>query len=974
MIDKFGTESGANGDRLREARTLVAEDLNSGSHAFERRLRGIIDQLPIGVHILDPDGGSLLCNRAWDELWCLREGEARPNIFEDENLRVMGLIPYIEQSIKDSEAIMAPPMYFDPGQVDREGEPRWIRALINPVLDAGGSLKEITLFIEDATEYKEYEIALRESRERFEQIFDQSVDALLIHDEAGRIVDCNAEALRSFGYTKKEMLALEVCDLAVDVIPEAEQTGREDTPWKRAQKATAGTVVSFHENAHRRKDGTTFPVEVGIGSIDYGGRRLILASCRDITRRIKSREAVRESEARHRAVVDTAHDAILTIDASGEILSFNQGARRIFGYRVGEIVGRRLELLMPERFKDAHTGGLARYLRTGERRVIGSTVELAGVRKSGEEFPIELTITEVDTGRGTLFTGIIRDITERRLAEEALKASEARLKTVITNAPVILFMLDPLGVLTFVEGRGLEVLDATPEDYLGKSVYDLIPPSAASHPTKIYRALDGEEVTTEEEYSGRVFEIRYTPTRDEAGEQIGVAGLAVDITERKKLEEKLSHQALHDGLTGLANRALLLDRLDQSLSRARRRGDAVALLYLDLDNFKYVNDSLGHAAGDTLLTEVAARFRGCVRAEDTVARLGGDEFVVLLDEVENPDCATTTAKRISASLYEPFHLEDRELFVTASIGVVATDPGEQRSAEEILRDADVAMYTSKRSGKDRYSVFEPSMSERSARRLGLENDLRRAITREEFVLHYQPRVDIETQSLVGFEALVRWQHPERGLLSPGDFIPLAEETGLVKKIGRHVLREACRRLKEWRGLHPGNQSLTINVNASAHQVQDPRFAREVEECLRESGLEASGLTLEVTESTILKDSPAAIGVLRRLRSLGVRTALDDFGTGYSSLAYLKNLPVDILKVDRSLISDINLDPSNRAIVHSVVTLAHSLGLTVVAEGVETPQESAQVRTLGCDEGQGYYWHRPLPADKARDLLSARASA
>lgn len=941
--------------------------LNQNSHLFEKRLRGLIDQLPIGIHIVAPSGDSLLSNRAWWGLWNREEaGSSQPNVFQDERLEDVGLIPYIERSVREG-ALTTPPLCFEIG-----GEiVGWRRILVSPIQGDSGELEEIALFAEDVGEYVKARSRLEESQERFEQIFNQSIDALLIHDYEGRIVDCNREAYRSLGYTKEELLGLSVGDIATDVLSEKEKSERLYTPWRTARVLPAGTTVGFHQNAHRRKNQTTFPVEVGIGSVDYDGQRMILASCRDATRRVETEGAVRASEAHYRAVVDGAHDAIITIDASGEIRSFNRGARRTFGYEPDEICGVNLTRLMPERFRAAHRVGIERYLATHEPRILGKTLELYGLRKNDEEFPLELTITEIriEDEDLPLFTGIIRDITERKRSEAALKESQALLRNVTNSAPVILFMLGLDGVFTVSEGRGLEKIGAAGGDFVGQCLYDVLPPGASGHASKIARAISGEEISTEEEYAGRIFDIRYTPVRDESGVQTGVAGLAVDITGRKKLEARLTHQALHDDLTGLANRALLLNRLEQSLLRVENHCAEITLLYVDLDNFKYVNDTLGHAAGDVLLMEVADRLKSCVREYDTVARLGGDEFVVLLEGVEDFDHATGSAERISNYLKDPFYLEGRELVVTASIGVAVCSSGGSRcSATEMLSNADVAMYTSKNAGKDGYAVFEPKMAERSARRLGLESDLRRAVSRSEFFVVYQPKIDVKTESIVGFEALVRWRHPERGVIPPNSFIPVAEETGLIREIGAQVLLEACNCMKSWEMKYPLNPHLTMNVNASAVQIQSSDFVQEVENSLRASGLDASRLIVEVTESAVMSDPQAATSVLERLRRLGVRIALDDFGTGYSSLSHLRKLPVDVLKVDRSLISDIHRDTGNLAIVLSTVTLARSLGLTIVAEGVENENENAKVNFLDFDEVQGYFWHPPLPEESVEKLL------
>jgi diguanylate cyclase (GGDEF)-like protein len=450
-------------------------------------------------------------------------------------------------------------------------------------------------------------------------------------------------------------------------------------------------------------------------------------------------------------------------------------------------------------------------------------------------------------------------------------------------------------------------------------------------------------------------------------------GIMMDITERKVLEDRLSHQAMHDPLTGLPNRVLLSDRLMRALSRAGRRGNEAAVLFLDLDNFKYVNDSLGHGAGDRLLVGVARRLARVIRPEDTLARLGGDEFVVLLEDVGARAEAFRIAARIQDALRTPITLDDREYFLTTSIGIAfGGNVGDH--PEDLLRDADAAMYRAKEAGKDQHAVFRPEMQERSLRRLGLEGDLRRVLKapEKELRVFYQPKALIETGGIVGTEALVRWEHPERGLVLPAEFIPLAEETGMIVPLGRWVLVEACRQTKEWQLEHPADPPLFVNVNLSACQFRDPGLARDVRDALVQTDLAPESLILEITESTLMEDASSTLDTLRWLKDLGVRLAIDDFGTGYSSLSYLKRFPVDAIKIDRSIISGLERDSGNAAIVSATITLAHALGLEAVAEGVEAEGELAELHRLGCDLGQGYYFWRPASAEKTSALLAAES--
>ena len=477
------------------------------------------------------------------------------------------------------------------------------------------------------------------------------------------------------------------------------------------------------------------------------------------------------------------------------------------------------------------------------------------------------------------------------------------------------------------------------------------------------------------------------PVRDQDGGLLEVGLMLEDFTERRVLEQQLAHQAFHDSLTGLPNRALLTERLGHALARARQKEErsgaspnveTIALLFMDLDNFKRVNDSLGHQAGDQLLVGVAERVGSHLRPGDTFARLGGDEFAVLLGDVEDESSVMGLAERIVKETRTPFLVGGEEVFVTASIGVVLSDRGEVEGVlegEELLRRADVAMYQSKRAGKDRCALFCHDTKNTDLRYLKLDAELRKAIVAGELRLHYQPTVLLETGEITGFEALVRWEHPQHGLLLPAQFIPLAEENGLIIPLGKWVLTEACRQARTFREFQgsayadTADTPLKMSVNLSARQFRHPALAEEVARALSEADLEPRHLVLEITESVMMESYSTAQTVLENLKRLGLTLAVDDFGTGYSSLAFLKKFPVDTLKIDRSMVEGVAEDSEDSAIIRAITTLAHTLGLTALAEGVETAEELQMLRSLGCDVGQGYYWLKPSPADEAMGFLA-----
>ena len=442
---------------------------------------------------------------------------------------------------------------------------------------------------------------------------------------------------------------------------------------------------------------------------------------------------------------------------------------------------------------------------------------------------------------------------------------------------------------------------------------------------------------------------------------------AQEINQFPQKLDLLTRQAFQDPLTGLPNRGLFMDRLAHALARTERRPQHVAVLFLDIDRFKVINDSLGHHVGDHVLQELARRLADCVRPEDTVARLGGDEFAILLEDLDDVEGATAVAERVAQGLETPFEVEGREIVVTMSAGV-ALNTRRPISPDELLRDADMAMYRAKSKGRNRCEVFDTDMAAPAIHRLDLELDLRSAVARDEFRLLYQPVVHLESGRVAEFEALVRWQHKDRGLLSPEAFIGLTEETGLIIPIGQWVLTEACRQARVWQEQRASDPPLTISVNLSARQLQDPNLVALVSRVLTDSGLDPRSLKLEITESVVMQDAPATLATLHTLRDLGIRLAIDDFGTGYSSLGYLKRFPIDTLKIDRSFVEGITSDPEDTAIVQAVISVAKSLGLSVTAEGIETEEQLSRLRELGCDRGQGFYFGQPLAADIAFESL------
>src|SRR5215203_4008558 len=813
---------------------------------------------------------------------------------------------------------------------------------------------------------------------------------------------------------------------------------------------------------------------------------------------------LRKSEARYRTVLDAAFDAIVTITPDGIVRWFNRGAERIFGHRAEEVIGKPVTLLMPERYRELCVGGLHRYLRTGEARVVGGTTELVGLRKDGSEFPMEMSLGETIEEGERLFTGVIRDVTERKRTEDALREARDLFRSIFDHAPIGVAMvslewryLQVNRSLCEILGYSKEMLQALtwqeithPDDLAASSAYARRIVEGefpryhlekrflhaeghtvwASLSVALVRDAEGEPLyfvsqiqdvaerkkvesalkVSEErfrslvQYSSDIITIldadgtvhyvspaveRVTGYKPE--EQVGtnafgsvhpddreqalntfaevlkrpglhpplefrvphkdgswrylehvvnnllddpaVRGVVVnswDVTARKALVEQLSYQAFHDPLTELPNRALFMDRLEHALTRANRRGNKVAVLFTDLDNFKVINDSLGHKTGDQLLVAVAERLKACLRPEDTAARLGGDEFTILVEDIASVDEGVQIAERIAEILRPPFALEDQEVFATVSTGIVLNSTAQEQAAD-LLRHADLAMYRAKRRGKARYEMFEPSMDAKAVERLKVETGLRRALVRQQLRVHYQPIVALDNDKIAGVEALVRWEHPKRGLLLPESFLSVAKETGLIVRIGQWVLREAGKQARIWQEHYPSMPPLTISVNLSTREFFHPELVAEV---LDESEIDPASLQLEITEGAMTTNGTSSTDrTLRNLKRMGVQLAIDDFGLGYSSLSYLKRFPVDFLKIDRSFIAGLGREPNcvstkDTEIVKAMIELTHALGLRVIAEGVETSEQLARLRNMKCDLAQGNYFSEPLPSEALSVLM------
>ena len=670
-----------------------------------------------------------------------------------------------------------------------------------------------------------------------------------------------------------------------------------------------------------------------------------------------------------------ANDAILVLEPETErVLEANDRACQLYGYEREDFIGKSIKTVSEESVYSK---------KTSEVLAVGiKDQEFEGIQYKADGTPIHVFINSslIDYQGGQAVLSINRDITERKQSDAALRESEYKMRTLLDSMSEGLIQVNEARTIEFVNDRFCEMTGYTRKELLGSNLSDLV--------------IDDEEnsenihVTDNSNGKGdsRQYELKLlkkdgeslyvivgdAPVFNAEHETIGIMGVFTDITERKQIEEQMVHDAFHDALTGLANRKLFMEHLRMSLHRIKRDTEKVfAVLFLDFDRFKVINDSLGHSEGDRLLIAIAGRLEFILRPGDLVARLGGDEFTILLNEISSHKDAMHIAERIQEEMSHPFDLGGSEIVTSASIGI-AFGSDDYAHAEEILRDADIAMYRAKAKGKACYQIFDQSMHEEVRNKLHIEREMRQALEQEEFQLYFQPIVDLDNGELSGFESLIRWHHPIRGMVPPVEFIPIAEENNLILPLGRWILYESCRQMCAWQKENIAAWNMMVSVNLSAKQFVQPDLVEQVSAVLNETGLPARCLKLEITESYLMENSELAVKTVTDLRSLGLQLSLDDFGTGYSSLSYLHSLPVSFLKIDRSFVSRMMSSKKNSEMVQTIIRLAQNLRMKVIAEGIENTEQMAHLQILNCQFGQGYFFSKPLPADEAAQLIGKKA--
>jgi diguanylate cyclase (GGDEF)-like protein/PAS domain S-box-containing protein len=843
------------------------------------------------------------------------------------------------------------------------GEIRDVEVYASPIRNRNQFL--VYAIIHDITERKRAEEALLESETQYRNVFENANDLIYVHDIEGNYISINNATVRLFGYTREEALKMNFSQIAA---PEHLEFVR----LKLSEKI-AGEQQSAYEVDCITKDGSRVTLEVNSSAIYKNGELIAVQGiARDVTERKQDEKILKIREKQYRDLFENANDLIYTHDLQGNFTSLNRAGEVITGYLRKEAVKLNITDVVAPEFLASAREMSARELS----RAPSTPYELEIIAKDGHRVSLELStrlIFQYNVPIGV--QGIGRDITERKRAEEALKISERRYRFLSEGIMHQVWTATPDGKLDYISCRTLEYFGASYNEIIEKGWADVVHPDDLAECNERWeKALcSGEYYEVEcrmkrADGSYRWHLARATPGRDSSGKIINWFGTNTDIDDKRMAEEKLNHYALHDALTNLPNRTEFINHLKTAIKRSAA-GDEFrfAVLFLDLDRFKVINDSLGHLIGDKLLIGIARRLKSCVRPGDVVARLGGDEFTILLNKTGGAAEVAQVAERLQARLSKPFIFDNYEVFTSASIGVILSD-GNHWEPEEYLRDADAAMYRAKEAGKARYEIFDSAMHVRNMNLLQMETDLRYAVERNEFEINYQPIVCLESGEVRELEALIRWRHPKHGLIAPGEFISIAEETGLIIQIGQWILLESCRQTVKWHKDFPYFSSLPISVNLSTKQLMHPSLTRQVRDILRQTGLDARHLKLEVTETTVMDNSETALRVLSELHALGLSLSTDDFGTGYSSLSYLHRFPFDRLKIDRSFIGEMDKDKKSEAIVKTILMLGQNLNLDVVAEGIETERQFQQLREFGCGIGQGYFFSKPVNAKTIEKLL------
>ena len=923
----------------------------------EERYRSVVIAMSEGIVIQRSDQTIVACNRSAERILGLSEDQIMGRTSVDPRWRAIHAdgspfpgdthpaVTTLRTGQPQSNVIMG---------VHRPDDSLvWIAINSQPLMRNGDtSPYAVVTSFTDITEHYLAEEALRNSEGRYRNIVELAQEGVWQIDADNLTTFVNRKMADMLGYTVAEIQGQSIFMFMDD-------EGKEITT-RNIERRTRG-VSEEHEFKLLHKDGTEIWVIVNANPLfdDHGRYAGAFAMISDITDRKRWESALIQSEKNFRALVEDANVGIL-LHFQGKHEFANARLLQMLSYTLEEFRNTTMkDIVHPDEYEKVSSRFRARM----EGKVVPSTYETVLQTKSGKPLAVELTSTKTVWEGKPAGIVLMQDISDRQQAMEQMR----KLSKAVEQTADTVIITDPQGVIEYVNTAFERVTGYGRDEAIGQTPRLL--KSDRQKPEfykKLWRTIRAgavyNEVFINRRKDGTLYyeEKTITPLKDAEGRITNFVATGKDVTERAQMQEHLQYMVQHDALTDLPNRVLLFGRLKRALVRARRHKRLLAIMFIDLDRFKNVNDSLGHEAGDEMLQQLSVRLRRCFREDDTVARFGGDEFVILLDDVAQESDIHKMAQKVIEELLPPFKIGSREIFMTASIGV-SMYPNDGEDTSTLLRNADIAMYRAKELGKNTYQFYSADMSARAFAHLTLESKLRQALERGEFHLYYQPQLDIKSGAPIGVEALLRWKNSELGLVMPGEFMPLLEETGLIMATGEWVLNTACSQLRAWHDA--GWKSLRMAVNLSARQFNSPSLTASVERALALLGGDPACLELEITESVLMRHSMTTIGTLTRLSTMGCRLAIDDFGTGYSSLSYLKRFPINVLKIDHSFISDIPEDKDDAAIVATIVAMAHNLNLEVVAEGVETEKQLAFLKNCGCDSMQGYLFSRPLPAEE-----------
>jgi len=959
--DATGTIVGASSVARDLSDRKVAEE---SLRASEEQYRLLFQSNPVPMWVFDRNSLSFLAvNDAAVRQYGYSEGEFVTMTIKD--IRPAEEIPKLLEDLKIQQSGLQEPEYWKHRRKD--GTIIDVEVVAHDVAYKGHDGELVAVY--DVTDRRRAQLLLHDSEAKYRVLFEDSSDAYWLLSSDG-YVDCNLAALKMFGFHKKEEFSH-----PADVSPPNQADG---TPSRLAADARIAEALSkgstIFEWLHQRSDGEVFPAEVRLSALQLDGRRLLMATVRDITERRRSEDALNFKSALLQAESETTLDGILAVDENDKIILANRQLSRIFDIPQ-ELLDAKddhaVRQFVTQQFEDP-ASFLQRidYLyRHPEER---STDEVR--LKNGKTFErYSAPLVDADRRhRGRIW--YFHDITERRAMEATVRDAEESYRTIFENAVIGIFRATPDCRLITVNRALAQIYGYDSPDELIADVSNA-DTALFVNPNDMLKLAKG--AATGKSVQGAEVEV-YTKTRarrwirvnchpvyDFDGKLKYVDGTTEDITDRKLAERRVKTLAYYDSLTGLPNRSFLHERLRQALDRAHRTRNAVAVLWIDLNRFKFINDSLGHTIGDRLLKEIAGRLTRCVRKKDTVARVGGDDFVIVMGDLNATRDVEVAAARILEELSSTFAIGEHSLHTSCSIGI-SLCPENGQEGETLIRYADQAMYAAKESGRSAYRFFSSDLNDEIQRRTSVEADLRRALERSEFFLTYQPQMVIETGELAGFEALLRWQHPEKGLVPPDKFIGIAENTGLILPIGEWVLKTVCNQAKRW--LDMSLLHVPVAINVSAIQFRQDNFCDEIAHVLKDTGLPPELLELELTESLLLSNRDSMLSVLDQLKQMRIGVAIDDFGTGYSSLSYLKQFHVQKLKIDRSFIRELTTDADDAAITAAIIDMGKNLNLRVIAEGVEESDQLDFLRDHRCDEIQGYIFSKPLVAAKIEEML------